>query len=358
MRIFLAPFSGLAGSLALAASVAALGAGMAHAEVSLAGDGPQVELRDLVGRVVVTPENRGDVDIRVRYGKAKVPVMMVSHRGNTTVLDGHLSSLQHGMHLNINFDFDDDARHSGRVFISGLGDVDINDLPMVFVRVPMNAEIKDSAYSFGTIGASNSLNFILNGPGNWNIAPVNGPLNIIDSGSGSVRVAGAGDSVVDNMGSSDIKVGRVRRLKLSLSGSGNFEAQQSDETILQNMGSSDVNLGKVGQLRAQLNGSGDLSLDGVGGVFTLVNTGSSDVTVNRLDGPATLQMMGSGDVHIHGGQAPSFIVKGTGSGDVDFNGTAGVVTIDTMGSGDVSIMRATGPVTSRTNGSGETHIGH
>ncbi len=351
MRYLVPTLAGLVSALALAA-------GGAHAEMNLAGDGPEIELRDLVARVVVTPENRSDIDVRVRYGKAKVPVLMVSHRGNVTVLDGHLSSLQHGLHFNINFSDGDEGVDHGRVFITGLGDVDIADLPMVFVRVPMNAAVKDSAYTFGTVAASNSLNFILNGSGDWNIAAVNGPLNIIDSGSGSIHVASAGDSVIDNMGSSDIQVGRVRRLKLSLSGSGDFKAEQSDDTQLQNMGSADVQLGRVGFFKAQMNGSGDLSLDSVGNGLTLVNTGASDVTINRLNGPASLQMTGSGDVHIHGGQADSFIVHGTGSGDVDFNGVAGTVTVDTSGSGDVHISRATGSVTQHSNGSGETHIGH
>jgi hypothetical protein len=351
MRYLVPSLAGLAGALALAA-------GAAHAELSFNGDGPEIELRDLAARVVVTPENRSDIDVRVRYGKAKVPVLMVSHRGNVTVLDGHLSSLQHGLHFNISFNDSNEGVDHGRVFITGVGDVDIGDLPMVFVRVPMNAEVKDSAYTFGTVGPSNSLNFILNGCGDWNIASVNGPLNIIDSGSGSIHVASAGDSVIDNMGSSDIQVGRVRRLKLSLSGSGGFKAEQSDDTQLQNMGSSDVQLGRVGLLKAQLNGSGDLQLDGVGGGLTLINTGASDVTINRLNGPASLQMTGSGDVHIHSGQAENFIVHGTGSGDVEFNGTAGSVTVDTSGSGDVRITRATGPVTQHSNGSGETHIGH
>jgi len=350
MRYLVPTLAGLVSAFALAA-------GGAHAELSYNGDGPEIELRDFAARVVVTPENRSDIDVRVRYGKAKVPVLMVSHRGNVTVLDGHLSSLQHGLHFNINFSDGDNSDH-GRVFITGVGDVDINDLPMVFIRVPMNAEVKDSAYTFGTVGPSNSLNFILNGCGDWNIAAVNGPLNIIDSGSGSIRVASAGDSVIDNMGSSDIQVGRVHRLKLSLSGSGDFKAEQSDDTQLQNMGSSDIELGRVGLLKAQLTGSGDLSLDGVGGDLTLVNTGASDVTINRLNGSASLQLTGSGDVHIHGGQADSFVVHGTGSGGVDFNGTAGTVTIDTSGSGDVKITRATGSVTQHTNGSGETHIGH
>ncbi len=346
--------AGLAGALALGA------ASGANAQLRLLSDGPQVEFKDMVARVVVTPEDRSDVDIRVRYGKAKLPQLMVSHRGNVTVLNGHLSSPSHGTGFNMRINLDDiDGGTRGNIFISGLGQVDINDLPLVFVRVPANAVVKDSGYVFGQIGASKSLDFILNGSGDWNIGPVAGQLNIIDSGSGGIHVAQtAGDAIVDNMGSGDINLDGTRGLKISLSGSGNFNVQQAGDVDLQNQGSGDVSLGRIRSLKAGLNGSGDLAVQSVGGNFSLVNNGSSDVNIDRLTGPASLDLSGSGDVHIQQGMAQTFMIRGSGSGDVDFGGTAGSVNIDSNGSGDVTIGKATGPVQSRVTGSGEMHIGH
>ena len=325
-----------------------------------ADDGPQVELRDMVARVVVTPEDRSNVDIRVRYGSVKVPTLMVSQRGNTTVLNGHLSSgRQANFSFRINVNDDDQvSTQNGRVHISGIGLVNISDLPLVFVRVPANAIIKDSAYSFGRVAPSKSLNFTMNGSGEWAIEPVAGPLNIINSGSGKINVNSAGDSIVDNMGSGDINLGTVRNLQAVLTGSGNFNVTQSGNTVLQNQGAGDVTLTRTGALKVQLNGSGDLSLGDVTGGLSVVNNGSSDIAVQRVNGPVNLNISGSGDVSIANGQVSAFILRGSGSGDVDFGGIANTVNVDTNGSGDVSIMKATGAVITKVVGSGEMHIGH
>ena len=346
--------AGLAGVLALGTATGA------YAQLRLLSDGPQVEFRDMVARVVVTPEDRSDVDIRVRYGKAKVPQLMVSHRGNVTVLNGHLSGT-HGLNFKINIDLNDSTPSSprGTIFVSGLGQVDVNDLPLVFVRVPQNAVVKDSGYVFGQIGASNSLDFISSGNGSWNIGPVAGQLNIIDSGAAGIHAGPvSGDAIVDNMGSGDITLDGTRNLKISLSGSGNFTVQQAGDVDIQNQGSGDVSLGRIRSLKAGLNGSGDLNVQGVGGNFTLINNGSSDVNIDRLMGQVSLDMSGSGDVRIQQGQAQTFMIRGSGSGDVDFGGTAGTVNVDSNGSGDVSIGKATGAVQTRVTGSGEMHIGH
>lgn len=346
--------AGLTGILALMATGAA-------AQMRLLSDGPQVEFRDLVARVVVTPEDRSDVDIRVRYGKAHVPTLMISRKGNVTTLNGHISNAQRSREINLKFDinFADTTTITGRstVNVNGLGRVPIEDLPMVFVRVPQNAVVKDSATTFGQLLPSKSLDFILNGCGEWDIAPVNGPLNIIDSGAGSVRVASAGDAIVDSLGSGDINIGNARTLKVTLSGSGNFNVGNAGDTEVQSQGSGDVGLGHVQSLKANLNGSGDLAVASVTSGFTMTNNGSSDVNISRIIGPVMLDMSGSGDVRMQGGRAQSFIIRGSGSGDVLFNGVADSVNIESNGSGDVNITRATGAVVTKISGSGEMHIG-
>jgi len=347
---------GVTGLVALAAS-------QASAAYRLLSDGPQLELRDMVARVVVTPEDRSDVDIRVRYGKAKVPTLMVSHRGNVTVLNGHLNDRGHDSPFNIRINIEDGDRDvtftNGVVYIDGVGKVSVDDLPLVYIRVPNHAVVKDNSDSLGHINPSQSLDLILNGGGDWTVDPVNGPLNIICSGASNLHVTAAGDAIVDNMGSGDIELGTVRALKASLVGSGNFVSHQSGATDIQNMGSGDVALGRVGDLKAQLAGSGDLTLDRVSGRLQLSNFGSSDVHIGSVNGgPAVLELSGSGDVDINGGQVPAFNMSGSGSGDVDFNGIASAVRIDSNGSGDVRILKATGPVITNVNGSGEMHIGH
>lgn len=351
------PVAGLASLLALSLAPSA------WAQLRLLSDGPQIEFRDLVARVIVTPEDRSDIDIRVRYGKANVPTLMVSRKGNVTTLNGHVTGTRRIETHDIKFTvgtFADTATLSGRssVYINGVGKVALGDLPQVFVRVPQNAVIKDSANSFGQIGPAKSLDIILNGAGEWNIAPVSGPLNIINSGSSTIHVASAGDTIVDNLGAGDINMGNARSLKVTLSGSGNFNAGNAGNTEVQSQGSGDVVLGRVQALKASLSASGDLAVQNVSGAFTLVNCGSSDVGIEHIDGPVTLDMSGSGDVSVRGGQAQAFIIRGSGSGDVSFGGIAGAVNIDSNGSGDVSINRATGAVITKVRGSGEMHVGH
>ena len=341
------------------AALLALGAATeASAQYRLLSDGPQIELRDMVARVVVTPEQRSDIDIKVRYGNAKLPTLMVSHRGNVTILNGHLDESGATGDFNLRINISDTKPDGGTVHISGLGTIPVNDLPLVFIRVPANAVVKDSAYVFGHIGPSQSLDFVMNGDGDWVVDPVSGPLNVISSGSGSISLTSAGDSIIDNMGSGDISLDSARTLKVSLSGSGSFTSGQSADTELQNQGSGDVTLGHVQRLNVQLNGSGDLASTTVNGPFNLVNNGSSDVSIGKVYGPIMLSLSGSGDVGIDGGQAPSIVLTGSGSGDVDFGGTTGTVNIDSNGSGDISIMKATGQVVSKVQGSGEMHIGH
>lgn len=339
-------------SLLIAIASGALAAAPAFA-ITMPGDGPQIELRDLAARVVVTPENRSNVDIRVRYGKAQVPTLMVSSRGDTTVLNGHLSDRFHGFSLRVNID-----DNHNTVAISGLGAVNIDDLPLVLVRVPMHASVKDSAYVIGRIGPSQGVDLTMNGGGAWTVDPVSGPLSIINTGSGDIHVTQAGDAIVDNMGGGAITLDSVGNLKASLTGSGDFIVGHSGVTEVQNQGSSDMTFGNVAAMRAELNGSGDMTVGTLGNGFTLINNGSSDVRVTRVSGPVQLNLSGSGDVSIDGGQASVFRVQGSGSGDVDFGGVAGAVTVDTNGSGDVSIDKATGAVITKVVGSGDMHIGH
>ncbi|EGF90939.1 hypothetical protein ABI_23510 [Asticcacaulis biprosthecium C19] len=325
----------------------------AVAQMRLISDGPQIELRDLAARVVVTPEDRSDIDIKVRYGKAKVPTLMISQRGNVTVLNGHLSGGKSKMNLH----FNEDDLANGQVAIAGLGKVRFDDLPLIFVRVPNNAVVKDAALTVGHVKPSRSLDMIMSGAGSWTVEPVSGPLNIINSGAGDISVSTAGDSIIDNMGSGDINVQSVRKLKLTQTGSGGFSAHNSQDVEIFNQGSGDVEVLNARSVKAKMNGSGDLTLGNVMNGLTLVNNGSSDVSVQKIAGPVSLSLAGSGDVDIAGGHIPGFVMKGSGSGDVAFGGIAGTVNIDANGPGDISIMKATGPVITKVNGSGEMYIG-
>lgn len=336
-------------SLGLVSVVAITLATDAAAQMRLISEGPQIELRDLAARVVVTPEARSDIDIKVRYGKVKVPTLMVSQRGDVTVLNGQLSRSGHRTRMS-----DESNQY---VFITGFGRVKIEDLPLVFVRVPNNAVVKDSAHTVGHIKTSQSLDIIMSGTGQWTVEPITGPLNIINSGPGDIRLTTSGDAIIDNMGPGDISMDSVRNLKLTLTGPGSFNAASAQDVQITNQGPGDIHINTVRSAKAKINGPGDLSLGQVMNGMTLVNNGPADVSVGRIAGPVSLNLAGSGDVNIAGGQIPGFDMRGSGSGDVAFGGTAGTVNIDFNGPGDISITKATGRIETKVNGSGELYIG-
>ena len=58
--------------------------------VSTAQAATEVELKDIAAKVVVQPENRSDVQLKVVYGKVKLPAIMVHTKGDTFVADGKL----------------------------------------------------------------------------------------------------------------------------------------------------------------------------------------------------------------------------------------------------------------------------
>ena len=74
------------GTLIAAASLGCLG--LMAAAAAQAANG--VELKNVAARVVVTPEARSDVELKVVYGAAKLPIIMVHTADNTLVADGKL----------------------------------------------------------------------------------------------------------------------------------------------------------------------------------------------------------------------------------------------------------------------------
>eukprot|EP01042_Synura_sphagnicola_P033897 gene33897-43491_t len=175
--------------LTLIASVSALGVMGASA----ASAHTEVELKNVAARVVVTPENRTDVDLKVVYGAAKVPMIMVHSEGDKFVADGKLKM------RSVNCD-GDGAR------ISGLGTVAQSDLPTIYIKVPLDAKVAVGGATYGKLGASKTLDFSEGGCGNWTIGTV--------SGKGEINIGGSGDLVAGQIGDLEINIG----------GSGNFKA--------------------------------------------------------------------------------------------------------------------------------------
>lgn len=275
-------------TLSLLTAVSALALGLCAAHGATAAT--EVELKDIAAKVVVTPENRSDVDLKVVYGKTNLPPIMVHTEGNRFIADGKLK------HRGL------DCKTGNAVNVSGVGLVGYADLPTVYIKVPMDAHVSGGGALFGTVGATNSLDFSHGGCGSWTVANVAGEAEVNIGGSGDVTMGSAGDAQVN------------------IGGSGSFKATT------------------VKKLEANIGGNGDINID-------------------RVDGDASVNIGGSGNVAVSDGQVPNLDINIAGSGDVRFGGEAHDVSISIVGSGDVRIKKVTGSVDRSIMGSGNVMIG-
>ncbi len=250
----------------------------------------EVELKDVAARVIVTPENRQDVELKVAYGAAKLPQIMVHTQGNKLVADGKLSKM--GL----------ECKTGNGVSISGIGTVAQGDLPVIYIKVPMNAKVAAGGATYGKMGASSTLEFSQGGCGNWTLGDVGGKSEINIGGSG------------------DVTAGNARDLNVNIGGSGNYRGASAED------------------LEANIGGNGDISLA-------------------RINGTAEVNIGGSGNVIVTDGQMPRLEVNVAGSGDVRFGGEAKDVEVNIVGSGDVRIKKVTGKVSRSIMGSGNVVIG-
>jgi len=257
----------------------AAGAASAHTEV---------ELKNIAARVVVTPENRADVELKVTYGAAKVPVIMVSTKGSTLVADGKLK----GRQLN--------CKASG-IDIGGLGSVAAADLPTVYIKVPMDAKVSAGGATYGKVGASQTLEFSEGGCGNWQLGDVTGKAEVNIGGSGDVSLTRSSD------------------VEINIGGSGNFIATSVNAIEANIGGNGDIMVGQInGPVEINIGGSGNVKLD---------NGVASKMEVN---------IAGSGDVRF-GGEAKALEVNIVGSGDVRVKSVTGNISKSVMGSGKVIV---------------------
>ena len=277
MRAFIG-FAALAGALGLA---------------SVASAAPSVDIRYAAARVTVIPEARSDIQVFVAKGNARLP-LTVTRQGEQTVIEGNL----HMRPVSCHSMFGKPA-----VFIFGIGNIGIDDMPQVVIHVPMDAHVSAGEAVWGSVGHANSLDLRDSGCGDWTAAPVSGALNVAVSGSGDVHASGAGWAEV------------------------------------------------------RVSGSGDVSLGEVHGALTTSISGSGDVTAASINGPLDARISGSGDVSVKGGQATTMRVRIAGSGDVTLKGPAQSLDASIAGSGDVNVGRVSGAVTKHIAGSGDVNVG-
>jgi len=278
------------------------------------GDGPSVEIRDAVARVVVIVEDRADVAVEIEQGSTDLPRVQVRRREDGDVLiDGGLGGNRiagirvGGDGVRNCQSGPEAARQPGEgasVEVRRLGRIEVSTAPLIVVRTPRQVEVDvHSGAIYGTVGrGATSVEVGNGGCGDWTVANVDGPL--------SLNLAGSGD----------YRAGSSARLEVNILGSGNVVA------------------GATGGLESNIMGSGNID-------------------VARVDGAAEANIMGSGDILVRGGAASRFEANIMGSGDIEFRGTAASAEGNVMGSGDIRLAAVTGSIERSTPGSGNVIVG-
>lgn len=275
----------LAVAFLAAATAAAAGA-------ASAAEAPAVELRDLVARVTVIPEDRADIKVELLATNPKLPVK-VTTEGARTVVDGGLARRIRDCRMG--------AAHP-TAWVRGVGRVEEQAMPNIAIRVPRDVVLSSSGAVHGAVGRAGSLTLRDSGCSAWTLADVAGEATIHESGAGSVRMGSAG------------------RLDLELSGAAKIHAVRARQGL-------------------------DAALSGAG-----------DVEVEDMGGPLQAHVSGIGKVKVANGRATSVRASVSGVGGVEFGGVADTLDASISGLGSVRVKNVTGAVSKSVSGAGHVTI--
>lgn len=256
----------------------------------------ELELRNMAARVVIVPDSgRSDIDLKVAYGSASVPKIMVRTSGDSLIADGGLKAKTIRC---VN-------GRDGEVTFSGMSStkVPVKDLPVIYVKMPPDVVISSNGGVYGEMGMAQRLDLSVAGCGTWHAGHVTETADISIGGSG------------------DVTIGDARSASIAIGGSGT------------------VRTGNLSKLEAAIGGNGD-------------------ITVLRLNGPGEVAIAGSGNVKIVDGAAPKLELNIAGSGKLHYGGVVKDVDISIVGSGNVYLRKVTGNIQRSVMGSGNISLGN
>lgn len=268
---------------AIALGAAALASGAAHAA--------DIEIRDVVARVVVIPESRGDVKVEFVRTNAALPLKLRTS-GGRTIVEGDVKRGPRSC---------DGEGERAVVRLDGGRAIRYADMPQIVIRAPRDLNLSADGAIYGAVGRTEALELGSAGCGDWTLGNVVGPLRISSAGAGGIRAGSAGDTTLRLAGSGDISVGAVRSLSVDLAGSGDIDVRSAAGPIdIKVAGSGDVGIdkGEAAAMSVMLAGSGDVSFGGVAGSLNATILGSGDVRAARVTGEVRRRVMGSGSVRV------------------------------------------------------------
>jgi hypothetical protein len=271
--------------------------------------GSSLRVRHTVARVVVTPEDRADIQIEIT-SPGGVPMPTVELDGDQVTINGHLR----GRISN--------CRQDGTADLRGYDAITPDNLPIINIRAPRALVMERGGAGTTEIAAAESVNFDLMGCGSAIIADVAGELELDMAGSGTVTT------------------GAARTLNLDMAGAG------------------DVTIGAIGEYaQIDMAGAGDVTLASLTGSLNADSSGAGNITIQGgAISVAEVDMAGAGDVNI-AAPVQTLNVSMVGAGDLDVANTVGDIDADIAGVGVVSARAVTGTITKDVMGPGDVRVG-
>jgi hypothetical protein len=164
--------------------IAILGAGVSAALMAASSvSAAEVQLKHIVAKVVVVPENRSDVTVTILKTNPKLPVRVRPSDDGVTVVDGGSDDWWprlfggHISHCRVGPD-------GASVHVAGVGDFSESELPQILVRTPMIAKVSSSGAVIGSIPSAESLDLSVAGCDAWTVGDIKGRLRLDEAGQG------------------------------------------------------------------------------------------------------------------------------------------------------------------------------
>jgi hypothetical protein len=223
---------------------------------------PDIRIVGAAARVVVIPEQRADVVVQVRPGRARLAPLKLRRQGRTQVVEGDVTIAPGWKPAWLGGDGCD----PGQVRLKGQK-IPVADLPVITVRVPAFANIEADGAIFGEVGPTQRLTLTSSGCGAWRAAASSGDLRVTNKGAAAISVAGlkgAMTIMLDGPGPISVNGGWTPTLWLRSTGAGDFTYR-----------------GDAGRVDVQLNGKGDVILGKVFGALDARAPGDGKFTYQR-----------------------------------------------------------------------------
>jgi hypothetical protein len=247
---------------------------------------PQIDIKNAVVRVVVSPEARADVMAQAMAGDPRLK-LKISRQGDKLIIDGGIKRDRiHGCDSSPG----PDGRSRGSVRVGGLGEIPWDQIPQVTVRTPMAVKV----------GRSGAVDLANDGCGDWTLADVAGRLRISQAGAGASRAGRAGSAQLLVAGAGGVSMGDVGGdLSIDLADAGSVKASSVNGALkvkVAGPGGALIQSGQARSMTATVAGAGSVTFNGAAQSLKASIAGSGDIRVAKVTGNIEKQTIGSGKV--------------------------------------------------------------